>query len=97
MLHEMHQITSEALQDFDVFRGEVDPYLAANGRQPDFRAWSIINVLIGDMILLRNGHAAAAFAQQLEKGIRRSLAGAEVFAELEEIADRKIKANDLKG
>ncbi|RPE12086.1 hypothetical protein EGT74_00570 [Chitinophaga lutea] len=93
----MHQITSEALQDFDVFRGEVDPYLAANGRQPDLRAWTIINVLIGDMILLRNGHAADAFAQQLEADIHKTLAAAEVFAELKEIADRKIKANNLKG
>ncbi len=93
----MHQITSEALHDFDVFRGEVEPYLAANGRQPDFRVWTLINVLIGDMILLRNGYAAAAFAARLEADILNALAAAEVFTELSDIADRKIKANNLKG
>ena len=93
MLH----ITSEAVQGFDDHRGEVEGYVAANGRQPDLQIWGVINVLIGDMILLRNGNASAGFAPQLEARIYGIVEDEAALALLEIIADRKIRANDLKG
>lgn len=90
-------ITVDAVQGFDDFRGEVELHLAATGRQPDLQAWGIINVLIGDMILLRNGRAAAVFAPELEAAIRAALVDEAAFVLLAVIADRKISVNSLKG
>lgn len=90
-------ITCEAVESFDAFRGVVELFTTATGQLPDLQEWSIINLLIGDMILLRNGRATAHLAQRIKTDIEEMVAGDAVFALLAAIADRKIEANDLNG
>jgi hypothetical protein len=90
----MAVITREAVQLFDDCRGVVERFPA--GGSPDLREWTIINMLIGEMILLRNGRATAELAERIKARITAAVADGEVFALLAVIADRKIGANDLK-
>lgn len=90
-------ISAEAVENFDAFRGVVELFTATTGQLPDLQEWSIINMLIGDMILLRNGRATVHLAQRIKTDIGEAVAGDAVFALLAAIADRKIEANDLKG
>lgn len=93
----MPVITRLAVQYFDDARGIVEAFTAASGHAPDLREWSIINMLIGEMILLRNGNAAPHFRERIRAFIAGAVEGEEVFALLAAIADRKIQANDLQG
>lgn len=93
----MPLLTVQAVHSFDACRGVVEQYVATTGHQPDLREWSVINLLIGDMILLRSGRAATQLAAQLEAGIYDAVEGEAVFALLAVIADRKISTNSLQG
>lgn len=90
-------ITSEAICIFDEYRGGVERCVAATGQAPDLQAWTLINLLIGDMILLKNGFATTRLAWKIKAGIYDVIAGEEVFILLETIAERKIRANSLDG
>ncbi|AWO00240.1 hypothetical protein DLD77_00225 [Chitinophaga alhagiae] len=93
----MSLLTIQAIHAFDACRGVVEQYVAATGHQPDLREWGMINLLIGDMILLRSGRATEQLRAQLKARIDDAVEGEAVFLLLAAIADRKIGANSLQG
>lgn len=87
-------ITELKLSIYEQYNGFVGAYIFSNGDLPndefDLMDWSLIDELIGDVILLRSGKLSDSLSEHLLDKIRQKTESSNVIDLLNKIAERKV-------